>query len=131
MQVGAGTRRECKLCWYVSDPALGDAIWPVAPGESAAFDFPAGRTALIAAREAHSGEYLACSLLSPMFEFADHDTAPQTAVDGLAALLDAGTAALPSTALRKREILRGRRCGKRRMTALARCGARSTRERST
>ncbi len=26
------TRFECKVCWYVYDPAAGDAVWQVAPG---------------------------------------------------------------------------------------------------
>lgn len=25
-------RRECRICWYVYDPAAGDAVWQVAPG---------------------------------------------------------------------------------------------------
>jgi len=25
-------RRECKICWYVYDPAAGDPVWQVAPG---------------------------------------------------------------------------------------------------
>lgn len=26
------TRLECKICWYVYDPALGDEIWQMPPG---------------------------------------------------------------------------------------------------
>jgi rubredoxin len=26
------TRLECKICWYVYDPALGDSVWQVPPG---------------------------------------------------------------------------------------------------
>lgn len=29
-------RLECKVCWYVYDPAAGDPVWQVAPGT--AFD---------------------------------------------------------------------------------------------
>jgi rubredoxin len=25
-------RRECKVCWHVYDPALGDPIWQIPPG---------------------------------------------------------------------------------------------------
>ena len=25
------TRLECKICWYVYDPAVGDEVWQVAP----------------------------------------------------------------------------------------------------
>ena len=25
-------RLECKICWYVYDPAVGDAVWQIAPG---------------------------------------------------------------------------------------------------
>lgn len=27
-----GTRLECKICWTVYDPALGDAVWQVPAG---------------------------------------------------------------------------------------------------
>ena len=28
----AGARMECKICWWVYDPAQGDPVWQVAPG---------------------------------------------------------------------------------------------------
>lgn len=28
----AETRLECRICWYVYDPAEGDAVWQVPPG---------------------------------------------------------------------------------------------------
>ena len=31
-KLAAGTRLECKICWWVYDPALGDAVWQVPPG---------------------------------------------------------------------------------------------------
>jgi rubredoxin len=31
-RLSAGARLECKICWWVYDPALGDAVWQVAPG---------------------------------------------------------------------------------------------------
>jgi rubredoxin len=36
----AAARLECKICWWVYDPALGDAVWQVAPGTAFA-DLPA------------------------------------------------------------------------------------------
>jgi rubredoxin len=35
----AGARLECKICWYVYDPALGDPQWQVPPGTAFA-DLP-------------------------------------------------------------------------------------------
>ncbi|WP_321871515.1 rubredoxin [Paraburkholderia tropica] len=26
------SRLECKICWWVYDPALGDPVWDIAPG---------------------------------------------------------------------------------------------------
>ncbi len=28
----AQTRLECKICWYVYDPAIGDEVWQMPPG---------------------------------------------------------------------------------------------------
>jgi rubredoxin len=28
-RIGPGTRLECKVCWYVYDPALGDDVWQI------------------------------------------------------------------------------------------------------
>ena len=36
----AEARLECKICWWVYDPALGDPVWQVAPGTVFA-DLPA------------------------------------------------------------------------------------------
>jgi rubredoxin len=30
--LGAHTRLECKICWYVYDPAAGDPAWQISPG---------------------------------------------------------------------------------------------------
>lgn len=51
--------------------------------------FPAGVFEFISNQDAVLGNYQACSLFSPMFEFADHDTAVATASSALAALFDA------------------------------------------
>ncbi|MCA0241967.1 MAG: rubredoxin [Proteobacteria bacterium] len=31
-RLAAAARLECKICWWVYDPALGDAVWQIAPG---------------------------------------------------------------------------------------------------
>lgn len=31
-RTGPGTRLECKVCWYIYDPAEGDVVWQIAPG---------------------------------------------------------------------------------------------------
>ena len=36
----ASARLECKICWWVYDPALGDEIWQIEPG-TAFTDLPA------------------------------------------------------------------------------------------
>ena len=30
--VSSTGRFECRICWYVYDPAAGDAVWQIAPG---------------------------------------------------------------------------------------------------
>lgn len=32
MRITDGTRLECRICWHVYDPALGDAIEQIPPG---------------------------------------------------------------------------------------------------
>lgn len=39
-KIGPATRLECKVCWYVYDPALGDPVWQIPPGTPFA-DLPA------------------------------------------------------------------------------------------
>ncbi|MCX7892465.1 MAG: rubredoxin [Burkholderiales bacterium] len=31
-RIGPATRLECKVCWYVYDPAAGDPHWQIPPG---------------------------------------------------------------------------------------------------
>ena len=67
-----------------------DAAWPaLRAGEKCGQSFPAGVFEFIAGREGTLGEYLACSLFSPMFEFADHETAHLVAAAAREALFDA------------------------------------------
>ena len=95
------------------------ARWPaVRTGEYAHFTFPAGTMSFLAGREGEVAEYLSCSLFSPMFEFAGHDVARQTAEACLAALFDPAAAAGRPAAepdraeepapVSKRDFLRGR-----------------------
>lgn len=91
--------------WFINLMLLPDqpAQWPRRRiGEKAIFAFPAGRFEFIAGREpliagsgtgagagrSANGEYLSCSLFSPVFEFADHETARLVAEMALAGLFD-------------------------------------------
>jgi len=83
------------------------ARWPaVRPGEYAQFAFPAGVLGFLAGREGELGEYLSCSLFSPVFEFADHDIARQTAEAG--GRPAAEPPAVEPVQVGKRDFLRGR-----------------------
>ena len=31
-KIGPHTKLECKVCWYVYDPAQGDPVWQIPPG---------------------------------------------------------------------------------------------------
>jgi [NiFe] hydrogenase assembly HybE family chaperone len=101
------------LCW-----CRAAAAWQSVPaGDKVAYRFPAGVYDFVAGREEAIGEYQACSLFSPMFEFADHDSARLTAQAALRALFDAAngdTAYAPPAAparppLSKRAFLGGER----------------------
>ena len=102
----------------VADGAEVAARWPaVRTGEYAQFAFPAGTMSFLAGREGEVGEYLSCSLFSPMFEFAEHDVARQTAEACLVALFDPAVAGQPAAEpgpraepapVSKRDFLRGR-----------------------
>lgn len=66
------------------------AAWrTLPPGEKRRYTFPAGSFDFISARSDGIGEYLTCSLFSPVLEFADHETARLTATAARAALFDA------------------------------------------
>jgi [NiFe] hydrogenase assembly HybE family chaperone len=62
---------------------------PIGERETRHYVFPAGVFEFIGARDAALGDYQACSLFSPMFDFADQASAHDTAVAALAALFDA------------------------------------------
>jgi len=90
------------------------AKWPrPAVGDYAHFAFPAGVLSFLAGCEGEAGEYLSCSLFSPVFEFADHAAARQVAETCLLALLEPQAAAAQAGAATgpahpgKRDFLRG------------------------
>ena len=65
------------------------AAWqPIGERESRHHVFPAGVFEFIGAREPALGDYQACSLFSPMFEFTDQAEARATALAALDALFD-------------------------------------------
>ncbi|MDR0771444.1 MAG: [NiFe]-hydrogenase assembly chaperone HybE [Burkholderiales bacterium] len=96
--------------------------WPtVAHGERLHYQFPAGRYDFIMAHDALLGQYMMCSLFSPVQQFGDHETARQTAEFALQALFESDAPAVPGeetprptlqeklvTPLSKRDFLRGR-----------------------
>jgi [NiFe] hydrogenase assembly HybE family chaperone len=87
------------------------AAWQSVPaGAKLAYRFPAGLYEFVSGCEDAIGEYQACSLFSPMFEFADHAAARLTAEAALAALFDAAhadVATAPDTFSRSRRAFLG------------------------
>lgn len=100
--------------------------WPaIGERESRHYVFPAGVFEFIGHHDTELGDYQACSLFSPMFEFADPDAAQATAEAALQSLFDTGqrpamdlpaarsmpatTAAAPTPAPSKRDFLFGHR----------------------
>jgi [NiFe] hydrogenase assembly HybE family chaperone len=82
----------------------------VVPGDKLAYRFPAGVYEFVSGRERTIGEFQACSLFSPMFEFADQPAARLTAEAALAALFDPAHAPQPARTtapMSKRDFLRG------------------------
>ncbi len=70
-------------------PRVQERWQPIPERDSRHYVFPAGVFEFIGGRDVELGDYQACSLFSPMFEFADHAAAHDTAVAALAALFDA------------------------------------------
>jgi [NiFe] hydrogenase assembly HybE family chaperone len=107
-------------------PRQAQAWHPLPERESRHFVFPAVVFEFIGARDAEIGDYLACSLFSPMFEFTDSAAAEATALAALEALFDTANCPLgevpsapadaraaatpaprPATAVSKRDFLFG------------------------
>jgi len=72
-------------------PRIASQWQPIAGGASRHYGFPAGVFEFIGARDPVLGDYQACSLFSPMFEFASQQGAHDTAVAALDALFDAAS----------------------------------------
>jgi [NiFe] hydrogenase assembly HybE family chaperone len=106
--------------WFMNLVALpGTGAWRSAPERASVYyAFPTGVYEFIAAREPGIGEYHACSLFSPMPEFADQAAARETARAARAALFDPkllGEGGEPearepeTSTLSRRDLLRGGR----------------------
>jgi len=76
--------------WFINLVVLpGGGAWRnTAERDSVWYAFPGGRFEFIAGSEPGLGEYHACSLFSPVLEFADHETARETARVALESLFD-------------------------------------------
>ncbi|WFP62882.1 [NiFe]-hydrogenase assembly chaperone HybE [Mesorhizobium sp. WSM4904] len=73
-------------------PAAGvEARCRLRPGTKEQVAFPAGRFEFIHAYEEELGAYLTCSLFSPVLEFADQESAEETARQVLAELFNGET----------------------------------------
>lgn len=69
-------------------PLDAEAWTPVASGRKRRYGLPAGEYEFIGGDDPLLGEHQMCSLFSPMFDFADMETATLTAKLALAAVLD-------------------------------------------
>lgn len=102
--------------WFINVMVLpGEGEWHAAADrESVRHAFPSGRFEFIAGSDPGIGPYHACSLFSPVLEFADHDTARETARIAVESLFDPAllgeTPAAPEPdgkQLSRRDFLRG------------------------
>lgn len=101
--------------WFINLVVLpGSGPWhATAERESAWYAFPSGRFEFIAAVEPGIGEFHACSLFSPVLEFADHQAACETARIALDSLFDPTLLGEPAprqdgeAAMSRRDFLRG------------------------
>ena len=92
-------------------PADADASVAESPGETSLRAFPAAEFEFIAGFEDGFGAYRMCSLFSPMFDFADHEAATQTAVavmDGIMKPKEQARTAAPAVGqpMSRRELFR-------------------------
>jgi [NiFe] hydrogenase assembly HybE family chaperone len=76
--------------WFINLMVLpGEGEWrKAADRESVWYAFPSGRFQFIAGSEPGLGPYHACSLFSPVLEFADQETALETARVAIESLFD-------------------------------------------
>ncbi len=91
-------------------PADPDVPAAESPGETSLRSFPAAEFEFIAGFEEGFGHYRMCSLFSPMFDFADHEAATQTAaavMEGIMRPREESQAAPPtSRPMSRRELFR-------------------------
>jgi [NiFe] hydrogenase assembly HybE family chaperone len=93
-------------------PRIESAWLPLAERDKRTLMFPAGAFEFIGGRDPGVGDYQACSLFSPMCDFADHGGALATAEAVLEGLLQgppAAPAAPQKPMVSKRDFLFGRR----------------------
>lgn len=76
-------------------PREAGAWRPLPVGDKRRCTFPAGSFDFISAHTDAIGDYLICSLFSPLLEFADHESARQTALLAREALFDSANAEVP------------------------------------
>ena len=102
--------------WFINLVLLpGGGAWrAVADRESVWHAFPSGRFEFIGGSEPGIGPYHACSLFSPVLEFADHETARETARVAVDSLFDPGLLGEPAPddpdegrGMSRRDFLRG------------------------
>ncbi len=90
-------------------PRIVSAWQPLAERDKRTLVFPAGEFEFIGGRDPSVGDYQACSMFSPMFEFADQGGAQATAEAVLEGLLHVDAASAPAApAVSKRDFLFGR-----------------------
>jgi [NiFe] hydrogenase assembly HybE family chaperone len=87
------------------DPA---AFRALPQGEKRRCRFPAGDFDFIAAADERIGDYFVCSLFSPVLEFADHESARETARLALVALLDPTLDPSRAAPISRRDLVHGR-----------------------
>ena len=102
--------------WFINLVLLpGQGAWrSVADRDSVWHAFPSGKFEFIAGSEPGLGAFHACSLFSPVLEFADHETARETARVALESLFDPpllgekpATRSVDGPDMSRRDFLRG------------------------
>lgn len=98
-------------------PPTAQRTQPPAADEKVLYRFPSGSYEFLCCHETGFGDYLSCSLFSPMFDFTNQALAQQTALAVIDLLWQAPTAqqateatpaeALAPNKLSRRELLRG------------------------
>ena len=92
--------------WFINLMLLpgSQALPQVTAGSECLLALPEGDMPFIAGHEASIGDYLMCSLFSPLAQFADHDSARATAGEVLALLFTAPPAPAAAPDLGRRRL---------------------------